>query len=130
MSRPNATHLGFVQDAIARLSRHSFTIKGWSVTVVVALLGFGTKEANGDFAWLALFAALVFAVLDAYYLALERAFIALYDDLTGDDPKRSEWDMRPEGVGVAAVTKTLGRPAVFVPHGSTVVVSLVVLASL
>lgn len=71
-------HLGFIQAIVNRMGNNSFLIKGWSVTLVVALFALAAKETNKTFMLLALFAALLFWWLDAYILHQERLFRALY----------------------------------------------------
>ncbi len=72
-------HLGDVQTTIARLAQNSFTIRGWSVTLVsVVFAVLNTKGAPAALGWLPLLPALVFWWLDAYYLRLERLYRRLY----------------------------------------------------
>jgi len=74
-------HLEFIQSAISRIAANSFLLKGWSVTLAAALVALAAKDADLRFAVIALFPALIFWGLDAYYLRLERLFRALYDDV-------------------------------------------------
>ena len=69
-------HLDFLQSVISRMAANSFLIKGWAVTLVSALLAFGTKEAKPTYAALATYPTLAFWGLDAYYLMQERLFRA------------------------------------------------------
>jgi hypothetical protein len=77
---PNAEYLTFIQGVITRLAGNSFLIKGWAVTLVSALSAFAAKDADREIAWIGCGAAVVFAGLDAMYLANERAFRDLYQD--------------------------------------------------
>jgi hypothetical protein len=118
-----AEHLSFIQNVIARMAQNSFTVKGWSITVVGILLGFATERANQAIAALAIWALLAFAWLDAYYLALERAFRKLYGTAAiGPD---DNWDMTPT-LAPAEYFKALARPVIFIFHGVTLVVAVVV----
>jgi hypothetical protein len=63
-----------LQNIITRMAQNSFTIKGWAVTVVAALLALSNKESDRWFAVYALYPAMAFWGLDAYYLMLERLF--------------------------------------------------------
>lgn len=73
-------HLEMLQGVVNRLSQNSFLLKGWSVVLVSAILALAA--ANGrDFAYLALFPALVFWALDGYFLWQERLFRKLYDEV-------------------------------------------------
>jgi hypothetical protein len=72
-------HLEFIQGAISRMSSNLFLLKGWTVTLVAALVALSAKE-RGSY-YLAYFPVLAFWVLDAYFLSQERRFRALYDDV-------------------------------------------------
>lgn len=71
-------HLALLQSIINRMGTNSFLIKGWAVTLVSALLAFGAKDANATFAMLAMYPAVAFWGLDAYYLMLERKYRATW----------------------------------------------------
>jgi len=75
----NAEHLKLVQAVIARMAGNSFLLKGWSVSLVAGLSALTKAQSDRSFAWIALGVVAVFALLDAYYLALERAYRSLYD---------------------------------------------------
>ena len=73
-------HLDYVQDAIGRMSNHSFTIKGWAVTIAAALLALGSQASHpAGLSGIAIGATLVFWGLDSYYLRQERLYRKLYD---------------------------------------------------
>jgi len=74
-------HLEFIQNIINRMSNNSFLLKGWNVTVSSAILALIISDPNPLFAVVALFSALSFWGLDAYYLRQERLFRSLYNDL-------------------------------------------------
>ncbi len=76
-------HLKMIQAVIARMAQTSFLVKGWSVTLVTAMLALSLRDSNRGFAVLALFPAIVFWGLDAYYLRQERLFRKLYDSVRG-----------------------------------------------
>jgi hypothetical protein len=79
-------HLKMIEAIISRLAGNSFSIKGWSLTLVAALLALAGKGANSSYAVVALIPATFFWGLDAYYLALERRFRALYALVDGEGP--------------------------------------------
>lgn len=72
-------HLEFVQLTIVRMAANSFIIKGWTVTLVAAILAFTSKDGNPRSAFIALIPAILFWGLDAYFLRTERLYRALYD---------------------------------------------------
>ena len=71
-------HLEMIQAIITRMAQNSFMIKGWALTLVVAMVAFVPKTA-GLFVPIVLVPILIFALLDAYYLRLERRYRKLYD---------------------------------------------------
>jgi hypothetical protein len=79
MDPDHVKHLELIQAVIARLAGNSFTLKGWSVTLVSALFALAAKDADPTYAAVALLPGTVFWGLDAYFLRQERLFRALYD---------------------------------------------------
>lgn len=53
-------HLEFIQGVIARLANNSFLLKGWSVTLVAAILALTVRNPSVYTVLLALFPALIF----------------------------------------------------------------------
>lgn len=72
-------HMEFVQAIITRLANNSFLLKGWSLTLVSALLGFAVSQDHVTLAAAAALPAIAFWLLDTYYLRQERAFRNIYD---------------------------------------------------
>ena len=72
-------HLEFVENVINRMNSNSFAIKGWAVTVVSALFALSAKETDYRFAIVSYAALFIFWLMDAYYLAQERMYRALYE---------------------------------------------------
>ena len=79
--KPNDKHLALVQGVVNRLAGNSFALKGWSVTLVSALLALAAKDANVWLVAIALLPALTFWGLDGYFLGQERLFRGLYAKL-------------------------------------------------
>ena len=77
---PTEKHLEMIQAAITRMAGNSFQLKAWNVALTSAVIGFAAaKESHPRAAAFALAPALVFWLLDGYYLGLETAFRNLYD---------------------------------------------------
>jgi hypothetical protein len=73
-------YLEMLQDVIGRMADNQFTIRKWSVAIGTAVIGFAaSKDKEPPAALLAIFPAVLFWVLDAYYLALELKFRARFD---------------------------------------------------
>ena len=73
------THLGIIQNVIQRMSANSTNCKAWCVTLVAAVLVIVADKGKPEYAWIALLPTVVFLALDAYYLALEKAFRNCYN---------------------------------------------------
>jgi len=99
-SGPDVNHLTLIQGVITRLAGNSFLIKGWAVTLVSALSAFAAKDADRDIAWVGVGAAVIFAGLDAMYLATERAYRDLYKDVL--DGRKTSFDMAAGEIGFSA----------------------------
>lgn len=74
-------HLNILQGIISRLAGYSATVKNFSVTVTAALVALALDKGGAEALWVGVGAAVVFALLDAYYLSRERAFRDQYTDV-------------------------------------------------
>ena len=72
-------HLEAVQGVINRMAQNSFSLKGWSVTLVTALFALAAANSNPSFVLLGYVPACVFWILDGYVLHQEKLFRKLYD---------------------------------------------------
>lgn len=68
-----------LQGVINRLAGNSFLLKGWSVTLVSAVLVLSTNLADAPLIGVALLPVLTFWGLDDYSLAQERLYRGLYE---------------------------------------------------
>jgi hypothetical protein len=84
-SEINDKHLSMIQGVVNRLAGNSFALKGWSVTLVAALLALAAKDADTRLVAIALLPALTFWGLDGYFLAQERLFRRLYERVIDPD---------------------------------------------
>lgn len=93
MHEGQVKHLDFIQAAIGRMAQNSFTMKGWAVTLVSAILVVAHEIGGWQYLLIALLPAFVFWGFDAYYLSLERMFRELYEEvrLQGE----TEWTKDP-----------------------------------
>lgn len=74
-------HLNILQGIISRLAGYSATVKNFSVTVTAALVALALDKGKAEALWVGLGAAVIFALLDAYYLSRERAFRDQYKEV-------------------------------------------------
>ena len=66
--------LELLQGIITRLSTNGFLLKGWAVTLITALLTFTGTGGQQHSAVLACLPAVIFWLLDAYFLAREHQY--------------------------------------------------------
>jgi len=109
-------HLKMIQGVINRMAQASFILKGWTVTIAIAGLGFATNASNFWLGLLTLFPSFIFWGLDAYYLRQERLFRCLYNKvcLGADGAKIPSFSMDTAICEneVGSWLKTLWRPAI------------------
>lgn len=86
-------HLELIQAAINRMAGNSFLIKGWCITLVSALLGLVAKDNDKKFIVVVFFPALMFWLLDAYFLRQERLFRQKYKEITKSTDEFSDFSM-------------------------------------
>ena len=71
-------HLEIMQGVINRMAENSRSCKVWCVTLVAATLVLVARTGESQHALIALVPTVLFYVLDAYYLSLERGFRRSY----------------------------------------------------
>ncbi|MFH1741796.1 MAG: hypothetical protein ABIH23_22560 [bacterium] len=72
-------HLGIIQSVIQRMASNSASAKAWCITLVSAVLVVLADKNKADYVWIAVIPIVLFLVLDAYYLALEKGFRNSYN---------------------------------------------------
>lgn len=63
------------------MNSNSFFIKGWGMTLVSALFAFAAKDANTNYVLIAYIILPAFWVLDGFFVANERQYRKLYDEV-------------------------------------------------
>lgn len=86
-------HLKLIQNVITRMAGNSFLIKGWTITLVSAILALAAKDPNKLFIAVALFPVIMFWFLDGYFLYQERLFRKLYDGVREKNDEESDFSM-------------------------------------
>ena len=89
----NEKHVEFLENNIARMNQCSFQMKGWAITVISALIAVyvatisESNPGNKMYIWIAIAPAVLFWILDAFYLSKEYKFKGIYNDVTGITPE-------------------------------------------
>ncbi|EKB1969617.1 hypothetical protein P3631_19135 [Vibrio parahaemolyticus] len=126
----NDVHLQNIQSNINRLATISFAIKGWSVTLVSAMFALSAQNANSNFVLVAYFPAIMFWLLDSYFLGMERRFVEMYNQtVKGLVPVHEimphNFKSKRACMSSAAFSRTL-----LLFHGSLIVTIIVVMMAL
>jgi len=96
------THLGIMQGVIERMATNSSSSKAWCITIVSAVLVVVADKDKPNYALLAFIPAILFFLLDTYYLALEKGFRAAYEEFvrkvhTGTLTPNDLYSVKPAG---------------------------------
>jgi hypothetical protein len=124
VGKPNVERLQMIQGVITRLAANSGTFKGFSVPVVTALLGVGIDKNSDGFVWLGIYPIAVFGFLDAYYLALEKRYRALYKKATTDP--ETEWTLAAGQATFTEILDSWKSPSVWAFYGAALAVVIAV----
>lgn len=87
-------HLEFIQNAINRMANNSFIIKGWCITLAIALIALlEKKDINKYYIAFSFLPLLFFWFLDAFFLKTERQYRRLYADVSKKGKKEIDFSM-------------------------------------
>jgi len=125
-------HLEFIQNIVTRMANNSFLLKGWSVTLVAAIFVLTVNNPSVYLIFIAIFPALAFWGLDAYYLRQERLFRQLYRNVIEEPDNVNSFSMNTSDYesNVQSWFDTVLSKSVLPFHGSivsTVILAIVVL---
>ena len=73
-------YLEAIQRVIDRLSNTSFILKGWAVSLVAGLMALAANDTNHGYVLVAYIPTVVFWLLDAYFLMMERQYRKLFEE--------------------------------------------------
>lgn len=86
------SHLQMIQSIINRMGKNSFSLKGWTIGIIVAVYAFVGKDYNKAVI-VTLIPLFTFWLLDSYYLMIERKYRRLYDDVRKKDNDKIDFNM-------------------------------------
>jgi ammonia channel protein AmtB len=73
-------HLEFIQGIIARMASNLFFLRGWTITLIGALLALFSKNNSPAYVFYFLIViVLILWILDGYFLSQERSYRDLYN---------------------------------------------------
>jgi hypothetical protein len=122
-------HLEMLQAIINRMARNSFMLKGWSITLVTALFALSAKDKNRAYVIIAYFPALMFWVMDGYFLWQERLFRKLYDTnrIKAEESIDFSMDTSPCLTQVGSWKNTCKSKTLKIFHGTIIVTITIVM---
>ncbi|MEK7502795.1 MAG: hypothetical protein AAB609_04670 [Patescibacteria group bacterium] len=73
-------HLEFIQAVLSRMAGNLFFLRGWTITLIAALLALFAKGTNSNYiVYFLIVLTFVFWILDGYFLSQERLYRDLYN---------------------------------------------------
>lgn len=86
--------LDLIENVITRMANNSFMLKGWAITIFVALITFFKLKNLSDLILIiALFSIIIlFGYLDAFYLWMERKYTSLYSHVRKTRTENNNFD--------------------------------------
>ena len=73
-------HLEFIQGIISRMAGNLFFLRGWTITLIGALLGLFSKNNSPDYIfYFLILVVFILWILDGYFLSQERSYRDLYN---------------------------------------------------
>lgn len=92
--------IDLIQACIKRMARNSFLLKGWCITILVAMLNLCYKEANALIVFLGFMVPIyIFWWLDAFFLRTEKKYRKMYEWVLQERKKGNDeflYDLNPQ----------------------------------
>ena len=112
-------HLEMLQAIISRMARNSFLLKGWNVVLVSAIFALASTESKSALVFLAYLPAVMFWLLDGYFLRQERLFRKLYDKVRATSENEIDFSMNtaPVDTEVASWLRVVVSRTLLLFHG-------------
>lgn len=92
-------HMKMIQSIIERMSRNSFALKGWVVTLVAGIFVLSDKDADRTYFFIAYIPIIIFWGIDSYYLLKERLFRKLYNNVRCKEDSQIDFNMDTSDFG-------------------------------
>lgn len=95
------SYLNILQSVINRMASNSAACKTWCITLVSAIIVVLIDKDKGQYIYVAIAPSILFALLDSYYLAMEKSFRDRYNSFikklhTGIVDKKDLFVVSPE----------------------------------
>lgn len=103
-SEKEIKHLEMIESVIERMGQNSFALKGWTMSLIVAICAFSAAGTERKFALVAIVPIIVFWFLDSCYLQKERKYRELFKRVTAHEATPFDMD----------VSKVIGKKTAFI----------------
>ena len=95
-------HLNMIQGVITRMANNSLQIKCWSMAIMAALIALSDYICTIA----GVIPLMLFWYLDSMYLALERGYRELFDEVRVKNEEEIDFSMKPSSKGARSVMFT------------------------
>lgn len=131
MNEDKKEHLKMIEDIITRMASNSFQLKSWTVSLISAILIFADFKNEICFIWIAYIPIIVFWILDAFYLQLERKYRGLYNLVQKDYVNKTDnvscFDMSTKNISVDNILRIMISKSIWPIYVVILVATLIVL---
>ena len=132
MKEGKIEYLQMIQESISRMSTNAAIFKGFAATIVAGIAALTYKDVNPWVLGLSFLPVLAFAILDVYYLTLERRFRFLFDQVRNDNHEidfslQLTMDSKEKQKAKATVWDCLKSPSIYLFYPLMVAILAVVL---
>jgi hypothetical protein len=120
-------HLEMLQNVIARMAGNSASIKNYCMTISAAIIGLATAIQKPEVLHYTIPLILIFGILDAHYLRLERAFRDQFNSVRKSDlSERPDFLISPSWTAGHRLFSGMFSWSVWLFYGPLVLVFLVI----
>ena len=124
-------HLEMIQSIIARMGGNLFLLKGWTVTLIVALFVVIAKDVNIACIFFAFCVLFVFWILDGFFLSTERCFKELYKEVCSKNENDVDFSMnyKKHQKGKNTWFRSIFSKTLFIFYGTLLVVMIITIVT-
>lgn len=91
--RDKTEHLKMIQGVITRMSSNLFFLKGWAITLIIALFTLAAKTYKPEYIMYSFCIFLIFWILDGFYLSVERCYVGLFNEVRKKENQAIDFSM-------------------------------------
>nr|DAE91063.1 MAG TPA: hypothetical protein [Caudoviricetes sp.] len=131
-NKPNydkVKHLEFIENIVKRMADNSLSMKKFCLTIFVALMAININKVSisvtiqKQIGVLLVLSTVIFALLDAYYLCLEKLYRKLYQNVDEGDYTKYELDVEEN---LKVFFRAVLSPSVFLFYLSIIALIIII----